>query len=194
MLAADIIAEVARQHGVLVGEIAGPTRLIRVIRARQEAMYRLAAETSLELEEIGRIIGGRDRSTVWHGVRAHAYRNGLVPPRGINSMVEIEKGRPKTKARPWTAAEEAIAAEIWSLPEGLKADEIRRRLPGRSYDSVRKVAIRLGLMSPGHDDEAVARRKAKRMSDGLLELLERHHPEMSPRRELSTLLDLRSGT
>lgn len=178
MLAADILAEVARQHGVSVGEIAGSARLLRLIPARQEAMYRLAAETDESLMAIGRLLGGRDHSTVWHGVRAHAARSGAALPREINAMTEVEKGRPKTRALIWTAAEEAIAAEIWSLPEGMKADEIRRRLPGRSYDSVRKVAIRLGLMSPGHDDEAVARRKAKRMSDGLLELLERHHPEM----------------
>lgn len=180
MTAEEILAGVARQHGVSVSEISGQTRLVRAIRARQEAMFRLTAETDLELEDIGRMIGGRDRSTVWHGVRVHAFRHGLVPPRGISPMTVIEKGRPKATSSLWTEADELAVAEIWTLPHGLRADAIRERLPGRSYRNCLDKARWLGIEEP-EDEDARDRRKARQMCAALLDRLETYCPEMRGR-------------
>lgn len=48
--------------------ILGKTRSRMVARPRQILMYMLRTELGLPLEEVGRLVGGRDHSTVLHGV------------------------------------------------------------------------------------------------------------------------------
>jgi chromosomal replication initiation ATPase DnaA len=43
-------------------------------------MYRLRTETGLSFPQIGLRLGGRDHSTVIHGVKTHCKRNGLELP------------------------------------------------------------------------------------------------------------------
>jgi chromosomal replication initiator protein len=74
-----IIQECARKHNVTVVEMLSIRRKKGLVVARQEAMYRLYAETSFSLPQIGAALGGRDHTTALHGVRAHAERNGLPP-------------------------------------------------------------------------------------------------------------------
>lgn len=80
-----IVEDVAARYGFEVGDIVGPVRHDALAKARQEAMYALAAET----DEFGRprwsylVIGdflNRDHSTVIHGVGVHARRLGLPAP------------------------------------------------------------------------------------------------------------------
>lgn len=76
-----IVEEVAEQHGVVVDDLFGPSRKHPIVFHRMEAMYRIADETPLSLPEIGRKLGGKDHTTVLHGIRSHAARHGLPLPR-----------------------------------------------------------------------------------------------------------------
>lgn len=62
------IERVAAYHGMSVADLTGRRRTADVARARQIAMYLLRTENGLSLPAIGEHLGGRDHSTVSHGV------------------------------------------------------------------------------------------------------------------------------
>lgn len=75
---AEIVREVAIKHGVRVAHMKGESRTAHLVRARQEAFYRLYGECAhLSMPAIGRFMGGRDHTTVLHGIKEHARRNNL---------------------------------------------------------------------------------------------------------------------
>ena len=66
----DVIqARVAEHYGLTLTELLGPKRARAVARPRQVAMYLAKTLTERSLPEIGRSFGGRDHTTVIHGVR-----------------------------------------------------------------------------------------------------------------------------
>lgn len=69
-----ICEEVSRKHRVSFADMASNRRYREFVLARQEAMWRCWQETSATLPMIGRILGGRDHSTIWHGIRRHQKR------------------------------------------------------------------------------------------------------------------------
>jgi hypothetical protein len=74
---ANILREVALEHGLTVAALIGQGRSRHIAWPRQEAYYRAFTECQhLSYPEIARRIGGRDHTTVLHGVRAHCERNG----------------------------------------------------------------------------------------------------------------------
>lgn len=74
---ANILREVAQGYGLTVAALTGQGRSRHIAWPRQEAYYRAFTECShLSYPEIARRIGGRDHTTVLHGVRAHCERNG----------------------------------------------------------------------------------------------------------------------
>lgn len=73
-----ILSEVCRKHGLTQKQVIGQQRNHNIVLARHEAMYRMAHETRMSLPMIGRRLGGRDHTTVLHGLRQHAARNGLT--------------------------------------------------------------------------------------------------------------------
>lgn len=74
------LAEVCQQRGVDMDMLTGRRRTRPISLARHEAMYRLR-RLGLSYPRIGQILGGRDHSTVIHGIRQHCLRNGLEAPR-----------------------------------------------------------------------------------------------------------------
>lgn len=70
----SIIEEVAQKHGVLMSDMRSVRRGRPLVAARHEAMWRMRNETSMSLPEIGRRLGGRDHTTVLHGIRKHEAR------------------------------------------------------------------------------------------------------------------------
>lgn len=62
------VERVAAYHGMTVADLTGRRRTADVARARQIAMYLLRTENGLSLPAIGEHLGGRDHSTVSHGV------------------------------------------------------------------------------------------------------------------------------
>jgi chromosomal replication initiation ATPase DnaA len=68
-IARQIIAAVAAEHGVTVAEIVGHRRSLWIVKARWEAIRRVADETGWSLHRIGRAFGDRDHTTILHALR-----------------------------------------------------------------------------------------------------------------------------
>jgi len=64
---ATVIAAVSDHFGIATDQIKGKSRRKMTVLCRQVAMYLLREETSLSLNAIGKLLGGRDHSTVLHG-------------------------------------------------------------------------------------------------------------------------------
>lgn len=64
----DIIEYVCNYYKIKPTQLKGPKRNAALVRARQVAMYLIHKELKLTLVEIGNILGGRDHTTIIHGV------------------------------------------------------------------------------------------------------------------------------
>lgn len=65
----EIQRKVSEHYNIRLSDMIGPKRLRSYARPRQVAMYLSKQLTSRSLPEIGRRFGGRDHTTVMHGVR-----------------------------------------------------------------------------------------------------------------------------
>ncbi|MFP4326928.1 MAG: chromosomal replication initiator protein DnaA [Paracoccaceae bacterium] len=65
----EIQRKVSEHYNIRLSDMIGPKRLRNFARPRQVAMYLCKQLTSRSLPEIGRRFGGRDHTTVMHGVR-----------------------------------------------------------------------------------------------------------------------------
>ena len=65
---AKLIELVAAHYGLTVDEIIGARRTKSIADARHIGMYLLREDLSLSLPQIGSLIGGRDHTTVAHGI------------------------------------------------------------------------------------------------------------------------------
>ncbi|WP_207102670.1 chromosomal replication initiator protein DnaA, partial [Paracoccus shandongensis] len=65
----DIQRRVAEHYNIRLADMVGPKRARNVARPRQIAMYLSKQLTSRSLPEIGRRFGGRDHTTIMHGIR-----------------------------------------------------------------------------------------------------------------------------
>ena len=63
----QVVARVADYFQIKPSALYGDRRLKSIALARQITMYLLRKEVQLPLEEVGRILGGRDHSTILHG-------------------------------------------------------------------------------------------------------------------------------
>lgn len=65
----EIQRKVAEHYNIRLSDMLGPRRQRVLARPRQVAMYLAKTMTSRSLPEIGRSFGGRDHTTIMHGVR-----------------------------------------------------------------------------------------------------------------------------
>ncbi len=65
----EIQRQVSDHYNIRISDLVGPKRVRIFARPRQVAMYLCKQMTSRSLPEIGRRFGGRDHTTVMHGVR-----------------------------------------------------------------------------------------------------------------------------
>ncbi len=65
----EIQRKVAEYYNIRLSDMLGPKRTRTIARPRQVAMYLSKELTSRSLPEIGRRFGGRDHTTILHGVR-----------------------------------------------------------------------------------------------------------------------------
>lgn len=68
------LASIAKKHGLTPGDLSGPNRTNRYVAARHEAMFVLHHRFGLSLPRVGFLLGGRDHTTVLHGIRRHRQR------------------------------------------------------------------------------------------------------------------------
>lgn len=64
----DIVNKVCEYYAIKPTQLKGPKRDASLVKARQIAMYLLKKELGLTYVEIGNILGGRDHTTIMHGV------------------------------------------------------------------------------------------------------------------------------
>lgn len=69
-----VLRRVSNDTGVTVAEMQSHSRAKRISRARQKAMYEIREECKWSYPRIAKLLGGRDHTTVIHGVKAHAAR------------------------------------------------------------------------------------------------------------------------
>jgi hypothetical protein len=81
-----IIAEIAQKRGVSFVNVMGKSQVRSTCVVRDECFYELRMQTKLSLPQIGRLVGGRDHSSVFWGIKRHAARIGAdVPgPMGVD--------------------------------------------------------------------------------------------------------------
>jgi len=65
----QVLQATAQYHQLSLDELLSPRRTKAVVRARQIAMYLAREETDASLPQIGEALGGRNHSTVLHGVQ-----------------------------------------------------------------------------------------------------------------------------
>lgn len=69
-----IATDIAQQYGLTFADLESPSRKRDVAHPRQHVMWMLRQTTVLSLPQIGRLLGGRDHTTVIHGIRAYEAR------------------------------------------------------------------------------------------------------------------------
>lgn len=68
------IAEVCNRYGVTQCDLFSTRRNQKLVAMRHELMWMVKNRTTWSLPEIGRRLGGRDHTTVLHGVRKHQLK------------------------------------------------------------------------------------------------------------------------
>jgi chromosomal replication initiator protein len=63
-----VIGTVAKKFNYRNKDLSGPCRKAELVRARHIAMYLLNQDLKLTLVQVGNLLGGRDHTTVMHGV------------------------------------------------------------------------------------------------------------------------------
>ena len=69
-----IIAAFSRYSGLTIEELKGPLKTRKYAWPRQDLMARLQRETGRSMPAIGRALGGRDHTTILHGIRQSKKR------------------------------------------------------------------------------------------------------------------------
>jgi chromosomal replication initiation ATPase DnaA len=72
-----VINAAARHHGLTAADLVGSSRCRQVSQARGLAMYLARRLTTQSLQSIGDAFGGRDHTTVMHGIRGTELRRSL---------------------------------------------------------------------------------------------------------------------
>jgi len=76
--ARSVIEEVAARYGLQLKDMQSPARYRRLAWPRQEAYFEAYVQCPhISLPAIGRILGGRDHTTIRTGIIHHARRIGL---------------------------------------------------------------------------------------------------------------------
>lgn len=86
----SIIDAVAIKHGLTRNQILSDSKSKPIVLARHEGYFIAVCETRLSLPQIGKKFR-RDHTSILHGVRMHALRNGLPLPRGMTFNPRIRE-------------------------------------------------------------------------------------------------------
>jgi len=107
----DLIAHVARAFDLTPSDLTGRSRMRHIVPARQAAAWVIRKASPLSLEEIGRLLGGRDHTTIGYSIAQVEQRlaidpiyaaqmHSLLPQRPLVTPV---RSRPDHAMRWWVA-------------------------------------------------------------------------------------------
>lgn len=88
-----IIREVAAKHRVRPTDITGPSRSHWACVPRHEAAFRLVTEVGMSMPQAGRVLGGRDHTTILNSLRKFTRDNPAA-------TVVLEEARSRKAERP----------------------------------------------------------------------------------------------
>ena len=75
----QVLAEVAARHKLTVAQLVGPSRQYHYAHPRMEAYFEIYVQCPhMSLPAIGRLIGGRDHTSILSGLRRHCQRIGTT--------------------------------------------------------------------------------------------------------------------
>ncbi len=81
----QVVTAVSGEYGVTLRDLRGRGRTKEIVLPRQVAMYLLREETEASLAEIGQELGGRDHTTVMHGIEK--IEHALATDTGLRSRM-----------------------------------------------------------------------------------------------------------
>ncbi len=64
----EVLKKIAKRYNITLDQIIGKRRSKPIVTPRQYAIYILRVDMGISLQEVGRIVGGRDHSTIMHSV------------------------------------------------------------------------------------------------------------------------------
>jgi chromosomal replication initiation ATPase DnaA len=64
----DVIIQECTRTGIPLQTLIGPSRIQRIVQARQYAIWRCRKETDASLKQIGNCFGFRDHTTILHAI------------------------------------------------------------------------------------------------------------------------------
>ena len=69
----QVVKKMAEKHNMSVETLMSATRIMSIVRARQEAMYHIKMETGCSFLELARFFR-KDHTTIMHGIERHLER------------------------------------------------------------------------------------------------------------------------
>jgi len=96
----QIKREVCKKHGITVKDFDGRDQKSMFCRARRQAWWRARQETKASLPQLGAWSGGREHTTVYHGIQIWEYaRRGEEAPSTIRKREYSKKRWQEKKSR-----------------------------------------------------------------------------------------------
>lgn len=105
-----IIKETAVNAGVSAAELCGYAKPYLLFDARRAVCNRLRFELGMSLAQVGRLMGGRDHTTVLSATNDKVRARNLMSARKRSRKQLTEGGHGARDARPVTATDSAVAA------------------------------------------------------------------------------------
>ena len=100
MTANEIIKQVALKYRFLPEKLTAYGKYRPLVKARQEAWFRIVMETAYSTPRVARITGGFDHTSVLYGIRQYSSRELGTPPKA--TLAEIRTA--------WEAQQIEVAA------------------------------------------------------------------------------------
>ena len=104
----EIALSVAKHFGVRLADIRGPSRRRGVVEARNTAAFLTRNSTEMSLQQIGEYLGGRDHTTILHGIRQVESR--ISEDASHRQLIEnlAEKISPHCAAQSWKTCRKPV--------------------------------------------------------------------------------------
>lgn len=110
----QLVAAIAKRHGVTFSDIMGPCRRAKIVAARFEAIVAVAQlRHTWSLPQIGRFFGDRDHTTILHAIRTMALKTGETirgyTPDEAAYLLDRQRDKNRSAIKTYRSKREAVA-------------------------------------------------------------------------------------